>query len=83
MGREQDASSCRVLLGDAPSFANMIVVSNVRWTKRILALESAEWKELNFADGRWRGKLVGGFEKEGLPYPLTERAWLFLCQSDI
>ena len=61
----------------------MIVVSNVRWTKRILALESAEWKELNFADGRWRGKLIGGFEKEGLPYPLTERAWLFLCQSDI
>ena len=51
------------VMGDVPSFADVALASILTWIKRMLGVDSVQWRELMEADGgRW-SRLVQVFEK--------------------
>ena len=62
------------VMGDKPSFADLMVASVLTWIKRILGEDSKEWNDVLSADGgRWK-RMMAAFDKweavdeDGLKY---------------
>lgn len=68
------------VMGEKPTFADVLVASVLAWAKRILGEDSKEWKEILEADGGIWARYVDAFAKwekvdeEGLKTALVVRA---------